>query len=61
MWVSGEAEYFFRDDWTGQIRLKWQEKFGCARTHRKSFESKTEYSEFPVLAQSGRSDSNNFS
>jgi len=22
IWVNGEAEYFFSEDWTGQIRLK---------------------------------------
>jgi hypothetical protein len=31
IWVQGEAEYFLRDDWTGQIKLKWREKFGCAQ------------------------------
>jgi hypothetical protein len=30
IWGASEAEYFSRDDWTGQIKLKWQEKFGCA-------------------------------
>jgi hypothetical protein len=30
IWVSGKAEYFLREDWTGQIRLKRREKFGCA-------------------------------
>jgi hypothetical protein len=28
---TGKAEYFSREDWTGKIRLKWFEKFGCAR------------------------------
>jgi hypothetical protein len=36
IWVSGEAEYFLSEGWTGQIKLKWFDKFGCARTHRTS-------------------------
>ena len=32
IWVGWEPEYFLRDDWTGQIKLKWQEKLTCART-----------------------------
>jgi len=31
IWVSGEAEYFLRWDWTGSISLKWFEKLGYAR------------------------------
>ena len=34
IWGASEAEYFSRDDWTGQIRLKWREKFGCAQTRK---------------------------
>jgi hypothetical protein len=34
IWVSGEAEYFLNEDWTGQIRLKWFDKFGCTRKAR---------------------------
>jgi hypothetical protein len=29
---DGESGIFFKEDWTGQIRLKWFSKFGCART-----------------------------
>jgi hypothetical protein len=32
IWVACEADYFSRDDWTGQISLKWREKSGCTRT-----------------------------
>jgi hypothetical protein len=32
IWVSSEAEYFLSEGWTGQIKLKWFDKFGCART-----------------------------
>jgi hypothetical protein len=31
IWVGGEAENFFKQDWTGQIRLKCFNKFGFAR------------------------------
>jgi len=31
IWVSGEAENFFKWDWTGQISLNWLNKFGFAR------------------------------
>jgi hypothetical protein len=31
IWVGCEADYFSSEDWTGQISLKWFEKFGCAR------------------------------
>jgi enoyl-CoA hydratase/carnithine racemase len=27
IWVSGEAEYFCKQDWTGEIKLKLQENF----------------------------------
>ena len=32
IWGSGEAEYFFERDWTGQITLKSLPKIGRART-----------------------------
>ena len=31
IWVSGEAEYFFKQDWTGQIRLNCFNKLGFRR------------------------------
>jgi hypothetical protein len=31
IWGSGEAEYFFKWDWTGQIRLICLKKFVFAR------------------------------
>jgi len=31
IWVGGEAENFFKWDWTGQIRLNWFNKFDFAR------------------------------
>jgi hypothetical protein len=31
IWVGCEADYFSRDDWTGQIKLKWFEKLACSR------------------------------
>jgi hypothetical protein len=31
IWVSGEAEYFCKPDWTGQIRLIRLNKFRHAR------------------------------
>jgi hypothetical protein len=37
IWVGWKQEYFCSDNWTGQIRLKWREKFGCARTCRNAF------------------------
>jgi len=38
IWGGWKQEYFSSDDWTGQIRLKWQEKFDCARRRQNSFE-----------------------
>ena len=32
IWLRCEAKCFSRDDWTGQINLKWRKNFGCART-----------------------------
>jgi hypothetical protein len=34
IWVGRKQEYFWRGDWTGQIRLKTQENFGRARRGR---------------------------
>jgi hypothetical protein len=31
IWVACEADYFLREDWTGQISLKWFVKFGYTR------------------------------
>src|SRR5207344_2200549 len=31
IWPTAKAEYFFRQDWTGQISLKWFGKFDFAR------------------------------
>jgi len=30
-WGRWEVEYFVAQDWTGEIRLKWLEKFRFAR------------------------------
>jgi hypothetical protein len=38
IWVEWKQKYFSSDDWTGQIRLKWREKLGCARRQGNSFE-----------------------
>jgi DNA mismatch repair protein MutH len=31
IWVSDEAKYFCKRDWTGQISLNWLGKFGFTR------------------------------
>jgi hypothetical protein len=36
IWVACEVDYFSRDDWTGQIKLKWFEKLACARSRQNS-------------------------
>jgi hypothetical protein len=42
IWVGCEADYFFSDGWTGQIKLKWFEKLACARRRQNSFGSRHE-------------------
>jgi hypothetical protein len=34
IWVSGEGKYFWKEGWTGGIRLIRLNKFRCARKRR---------------------------
>src|SRR5580704_10565018 len=45
IWVGWKQEYFSRDDWTGQISLKWREKFDCARRRENLSGSPHEHSD----------------